>query len=159
MVLSRIKPYRTIEDKIDGVVITFVDIYERKKVESELRKSSERMRRAFEVDTVGVIFFKIDGSGITDANEALRTMSGYTRAELETGLLEWDVITSREWMPRLRQTFADLKETGHTKPYEKEYLRKDGSRWWGLAASSRIDEKEGVKYILDITDRKKAEVS
>ena len=39
-------------------------------------------------------------------------MSGYTRAELETGLLEWDVITPREWMPRLRQTFADLKEPG-----------------------------------------------
>jgi two-component system, chemotaxis family, CheB/CheR fusion protein len=39
----RISPYRTIENVIDGVVITFVDIAEIKKVEMELRKTEQRV--------------------------------------------------------------------------------------------------------------------
>jgi two-component system, chemotaxis family, CheB/CheR fusion protein len=42
--LTRLKPYRTVEDKIDGVVITFVDIGERRRAEDALRESEARMR-------------------------------------------------------------------------------------------------------------------
>ncbi len=42
--LTRFKPYRTIEDKIDGVVVTFVDIGERRRAEDALRESESRMR-------------------------------------------------------------------------------------------------------------------
>jgi two-component system CheB/CheR fusion protein len=42
--LTRLKPYRTVEDKIDGVVVTFVDIGERRRTESALRDSESQMR-------------------------------------------------------------------------------------------------------------------
>jgi two-component system CheB/CheR fusion protein len=42
--LTRLKPYRTVEDKIDGVVVTFVDIGERRRAEDALRDSESRMR-------------------------------------------------------------------------------------------------------------------
>ena len=42
--LTRLKPYRTVEDKIDGVVVTFVDIGERRRAEDALRDSELRMR-------------------------------------------------------------------------------------------------------------------
>jgi len=42
--LTRIKPYRTVEDKIDGIVVTFVDIGERRRAEDALRESESRMR-------------------------------------------------------------------------------------------------------------------
>jgi two-component system CheB/CheR fusion protein len=42
--LTRLKPYRTVEDKIDGVVVTFVDIGERRRAEDALRESESRMR-------------------------------------------------------------------------------------------------------------------
>jgi two-component system CheB/CheR fusion protein len=42
--LTRVKPYRTVEDKIDGVVATFVDIGERRRAEDALRDSESRMR-------------------------------------------------------------------------------------------------------------------
>ncbi len=42
--LTRFKPYRTVEDKIDGVVVTFVDIGERRRAEDSLRESEARMR-------------------------------------------------------------------------------------------------------------------
>jgi two-component system, chemotaxis family, CheB/CheR fusion protein len=42
--LTRLKPYRTVEDKIDGVVVTFVDIGERRRAEDALRESESQMR-------------------------------------------------------------------------------------------------------------------
>jgi two-component system, chemotaxis family, CheB/CheR fusion protein len=42
--LTRLKPYRTVEDKIDGVVVTFVDIGGRRRAEDALRESESRMR-------------------------------------------------------------------------------------------------------------------
>ena len=46
---------------------------------------------------------------------------------------------------------------GRTIPYEKQYIRKDGSRWWALFAATRITADEGVEFIIDITERKLAE--
>ncbi len=154
--LARLKPYRTAEDKIDGVVITFVDISNRKRMETELRKSAERMRRAFEVQTVGVLFFNNSGT-VTEANDAFLQMSGYTREDVKSGLVRWDMMTPAEWMPRSLEAIAELKATGRTTPYEKQYVRKDRTRWWGLFAAARLDENENVKYVLDTTDRKQAE--
>jgi signal transduction histidine kinase len=48
----------------------------------------------------------------------------------------------------------ELKSTGRTTPYEKEYVRKDGSRWWGLFSATSLSENEGVEYIIDITESK-----
>ena len=45
--LARLLPYRTEEDRIGGVVLTFVDISTRKEVELALRTSEERYRRLF----------------------------------------------------------------------------------------------------------------
>jgi two-component system CheB/CheR fusion protein len=42
--LTRLRPYRTVEDKIDGVVVTFVDIGERRRAEDALRESESQMR-------------------------------------------------------------------------------------------------------------------
>ncbi len=43
--LRRITPYRTIEESIDGVVVTFVDITRCKRVEEALHRSEEKLRR------------------------------------------------------------------------------------------------------------------
>jgi PAS domain S-box-containing protein len=51
--------------------------------------------------------------------------------------------------------------TGQTPPYEKQMFRKDGSRWWGLFAPTRISgsglNSECVEFIIDITERKRIE--
>ncbi|WP_198384000.1 hypothetical protein [Roseomonas sp. KE2513] len=45
---------------------------------------------------------------------------------------------------------------GEAVPYEKQYLRKNGSRWWGLFTPRRVGV-EVVEFVLDVTSRKKAE--
>jgi PAS domain S-box-containing protein len=135
---------------------TSIDVTERKRAEEESRESEERLRRAIEIETVGVIFFNTGGS-ITNANDAFLRMSGYSREDLVEGLLRWDKMTPPEWMPHSLKAIEEFKSTGRTIPYEKEYIRKDGSRWWALFAATRLDEEEGVEFIIDITKSKRAE--
>jgi PAS domain S-box-containing protein len=60
--------------------------------EARLRRSEERFRRIAEIETVGVIFFDTEGR-IRDGNAAFLRMSGFTREDLEAGLLRWDALT------------------------------------------------------------------
>ena len=133
-----------------------IDVTERKQADEKLRESEERLRRAIEIETVGVIFFKTDGS-ITNATDAFLRMSGYSREDLAEGLVRWDEMTPPEWMPHSLKAIKEFESTGRTIPYEKEFVRKDGSRWWALFAATRLDEEEGVEFIIDITQSKRAE--
>jgi len=154
--LTRIAPYRTAEDRLAGVVATFIDISRRKRAEDEVRESEACLRRAMEIETVGVLFFTKDGR-VTDANKSFLRMSGYTAADLKTGKLSIEEMTAPEWRTRTAEAIAEFKRTGRTTTYEKEYLRKDGTRWWGLFSANVFSDDLGVKFVLDITDRKKAE--
>jgi len=56
--LARIMPYRTTEDRIAGVVLTFVDITRRKRAEDELRRSEERLRLS--IESANIFTWEID---------------------------------------------------------------------------------------------------
>jgi signal transduction histidine kinase len=60
-------------------------------------------------------------------------------------------------MPQALRAIEEFKATGRTTSYEKEYIRKDGSRWWALFAATRLNEHEGEEFVLDISKRKRAE--
>jgi PAS domain S-box-containing protein len=66
-------------------------------------------------------------------------------------------MTPPEWMPHSLKAIEEFESTGRTIPYEKEYIRKDGSRWWALFAATRLDDEEGVEFIIDITQSKRSE--
>lgn len=138
------------------VALLFTDITQARQADERLRESEERLRRAIEIETVGVIFFRADGA-VTFANDAFLRMSGYTVDDVENGLVRWDTMTPPEWMPRSNQAVDEFLALGRTTPYEKEYFRKNGSRWWGLFTATRVDDEEGVEFIIDISERKRAE--
>src|SRR3954452_8442716 len=129
------------------------DVTARKQAEAVLRQREGQLRSALEIDTVGVIRFDVEGQ-ITAANDAFLKMAGYSREDLEAGSLRWGLLTPPDWMPATLERKRQLATTGITTPYEKQYLRKDGSRWWGLFAPKMLNGREGVEYILDITERK-----
>ena len=52
---------------------------------------------------------------------------------------------------------ADFEVGGRTAPYEQEFIRNDGSRWWALITAKQLDEGEAIAYVTDITKRKLAE--
>jgi signal transduction histidine kinase len=55
---------------------------------------------------------------------------------------------------------AQLAATGICEPFEKEYFRKDGSRVPVLVGAALLEGRpdEGVAFVLDLTERKRAEL-
>jgi PAS domain S-box-containing protein len=150
--LSRALPIRDDDGQIVGWLGTNTDITDRLDAEQKLRDSEERFKRALEIETVGVTFFKTAGA-ITAANDAFFRMTGYSPEDVAAGVVRWDELTASEWMPRFRRAVEEFEATSRISPYEKECLRRDGSRWWGLFAATRVSQTEGVEFVLDVTDR------
>jgi len=132
------------------------DITERRKAEKSLAESEERLRKALMIETVGVLFFDTEGRFL-DANDAFLRMIGYDRETLKQGQLNSAQVTLPEWMPMTLRAFQEVKETGRLSPYEKQLVRPDGTLWWGLFAGTRLGENEAVEFVIDITERKRAE--
>ena len=132
---------------------------ERAHAEEALRESEAQIQKALSIETVGVLFFQLDGH-ITDVNEAFLRMSGYSREEL-LGLEDWGTLTPPEFMAVTSKAAKELAETGETAPYEKQMLNKAGWRWWGLFAPTRLSgdglESQCVEFVIDITERKQTE--
>jgi PAS domain S-box-containing protein len=121
------------------------------------RRAEERFRSIAESGVVAIAFFDTDGA-ITEANDEFLAMVGYSRDELLAGAVRWDRLTPPEWLPRTREAVAQYCRTGRIEPYEKEYFRRDGERFWGLFAGRRIESAgQGVAVVIDITERKRAE--
>jgi PAS domain S-box-containing protein len=134
---------------------------ERARAEDALRESERLLQKAVSVGTVGVLFFDLRGR-VLDANPALQQMSGYTAEELR-GMSDWGQLTPPEFRDATRRATDELANGGVTHPYEKQWLRPDGSRWWGLFAPTRLagsgPDSQCVEFIIDITASKQAEAA
>ncbi len=136
----------------DGNVLGVIrDITERKRNEA-------RFRRLADSNVQGVMFWNTTGE-ILGANDAYLRMIGYTRDELQEGKIRWDAITPGEFEHADRRGAEEVAARGVCTPYEKEYVRKDGSRLPVLVGAASFDDTrhEGVCFVLDLTERKKLE--
>ena len=138
------------------IVGTIRDITDRKLVEEELRRSNERLKLTLETDAVGVLFFKHGGT-LIGANDEFLKMAGYSRAEVESGELNWRMMTPPEWIAGSEAQVAKFAETGRIGPYEKEFICKDGSRRWMLFAGRDLGDGTICEYCIDVTERKRTE--
>ena len=140
-------------------VAVFDVITERKQAEVLIKQSEKRLRAFYESGLVGVVYWNTDGS-ISHANDKYLNMLGYTREELNEGKVNWIESTPPEFKHIDDECIAELMEFGvNRKQYEKEYFRKDGGRIPVMLAGSMLDDerKNGVAYVLDISERKQAE--
>jgi two-component system, chemotaxis family, CheB/CheR fusion protein len=79
----RMRPYRTVDNKIDGIVITFVDVTERRHTEEALRESERQLRqqkRLLELARVPIFMWDADGR-IVEWNRGCEELYGYRREE------------------------------------------------------------------------------
>ena len=141
-----------------------VQVSEREKAEAEVRELARgleaRIRRLVEANVVGIVIWNLDGA-ITAANDAFLSMVQYDREDLASGRVRWTDLTPAEWRDHDERAVADLKATGIFQPFEKEYFRKDGSRVTVLLGGALFEGRgnEGVAFVIDLTDRKRAEAA
>ena len=134
------------------------DVTERRRAEEALRESNARFRRLVESDIIGLTIAHFDGR-ILEANDVFLENTGYTRQEVNAGLVRWETITPPEYREKDREAIALIQETGRCAPREKEYFRKDGSRLPVLIGETMLDRngQTTLCFVLDISQQKESE--
>jgi PAS domain S-box-containing protein len=137
-------------------------VAERQRAEAEVRQLASgletKIRRLVEANVVGIVMFTLEGA-ISGANDAFLQMLQYTQEDLATDNVRWRDISPAEWHNSKERPIAELKETGILRPFETEYIRKDGSRVSVLLGGTLFERggNEGVAFILDLTEQKRTE--
>jgi PAS domain S-box-containing protein len=124
----------------------------------DLADREAKIRRLVDANIIGIFFANREGR-VFEANDAFLRMLGYDREDLAWGRVRWSDLSPPEWRERDQLTRALLDSTGIVPPFEKEYLRKDGSRVPVLVGATLFKQggDEGVAFVLDLTERKRAE--
>jgi PAS domain S-box-containing protein len=140
-----------------GSIVVLVDITERKRAEEALRASNERFNKLQSSNVIGIV--SADSEKIYEANDLFLKMIGYSREDLQQGGIDWRRITPPEFLPASEQARRQLLEAGSLAPFEKEYIRKDGSRIPILIGGTLLerDPMRHICFVLDLTERKKLE--
>ncbi|WP_018327562.1 chemotaxis protein CheB, partial [Rhizobium giardinii] len=158
--LVRMRPYRTIDDKIDGVVVTFVDVTDRRNAEEAAKESAQRLdqeMRLVELSRSPIFVWDMD-DGIKQWNRGSENLYGYSREEAVGKQKEMLLKTT---VPG--SSFAALRETLAEKGRwsgELHHTTKDGQV---LTVETQIelmplgDRRLVLESTRDITDRKRWE--
>ncbi|MEG3841647.1 PAS domain S-box protein [Microcoleus sp. herbarium14] len=154
----RIIPEFAEDNSVETVLAIAREFTEIKQVEAQLRQSEARFRRVVDSNMIGIIFWDINGR-ITDANSAFLKMVNYTRDDLLSGRINWQEMTPPEYLRLDTEKVAELRARNTVVPFEKEYIRSDGSRVPVLLGGALLEgtREFGVSFVLDISDRKHAE--
>ena len=139
-------------------------------LEEALDKAQEGKRRAVEALArfEGVFNSRLVGLTVFDArsgrtlaiNDYLLALIGYTRDEFERGDIDWPDVTAPEYLEAEARIIGELLEQGVAGPFEKEYIRKDGSRFPVLVGVALVESgTEGICFAVDLSDLRRAEAA
>ena len=155
---------------IDGLVIstmcaqlrssqrkTLISFKSLKKTEESLRKSEARLRHAYDSNMMGFVFTDRKGR-VSYCNQYFANMLGRTVEEITSENFDWYEITPSEYFAQRDEVCRLMKANLPIPPYEKEYIRADGTRISALVGVHQLGANEVAGFILDISERKKAEM-
>jgi two-component system CheB/CheR fusion protein len=155
----RILPYRTVENMIDGVVVTFMDITLRKRMEEAVKESEAKYRTLFHQSADSVVLVEAATWKLQEFNARAYEDLGYSCQEFEHCTVhDFFVMESPE---DVRKHIERIVKDGSAS-LETKHRRKDGTLR-DVLVNSRAITMGGEDFILsvwrDITDRKKAQES
>jgi formate hydrogenlyase transcriptional activator len=172
-------PIRDASGNVIGAVLIFRDVSRRRTDEKEkeellrreqeakqelvqtveaLRKSEARFRTIVDSNMIAVCFWNVDGR-VLDANDRYLKLVGYSREDLTSARLNWRDITPKEQWKLDDEAIRQTRRNGACSSYEKEYIRKDGTRVPVLLAHAMLgsSEEQGVACFFDLSERKLVE--
>jgi PAS domain S-box-containing protein len=136
----------------------------RRKAETSLKllqNSEMRFSRLAESNIIGVIVSDMSNGSIMEANDAFLKMVSYEREDLSTNQMNWREMTPPEYILLSERSVEELKTTGVCKPFEKEYIRKNGDRIPVLLGSVALGDTQEkvIGFVVDLSERKQAEAA
>jgi two-component system CheB/CheR fusion protein len=157
--MMRVLPYRTEEDRINGVVITFFNITAHKRSEISLRESEERFRVIVSQTTAGIAQLELNGR-FTLVNRKFCDIVGYD----EQQLLDMTIkdLTYNDDVNKAQDLFERLRTRTLAFDHENRLVRKDKTLRWVNVSMSAIRNQSGnpesvVAVFQDISERKALE--
>ena len=158
--LARIRPYRTTDDRIDGAVLTFVDVTALRRAEENLRAGEERLRIAAET-TKDYAILTVDEQGlITTWNLGASRIFGYEEKEI-VGQPFGTIFTPEDRAAGAAdEELRCAREEGRSMD-ERWHLRKDGSTFFCSGVVTPLEGKMGgyAKIARDMTESKTQQAS
>lgn len=122
-----------------------------------LQASEARLRGLFDLSPVGISLMDYKTGKQLEANDALVAPTGYSHREFMT--LTDRELTPREYAPLMNNAIEQLRTIGRFAPFEKEYIRKDGSRYPILAQGILMKDPSGRDVVWslaeDISERRR----
>ena len=134
------------------------ELEERKRMENALRESEMKYRKLFESSIIGVVISNLDGQ-LLEMNQTFLDMLGYSREDFDTGRVKAKDLTPEKWLMGNAKAIEEVRTFGELAPWEKEYIRKDGSTIPVLLGSTMLDPKKEIvlTFILDNSKQKEIE--
>ncbi|QIK38455.1 PAS domain S-box protein [Caldichromatium japonicum] len=124
------------------------DITERILASRRLQSEEAKFRGLFELSPVGIAMNDFQTGRFLEFNRAANEPTGYTSEEFSQ-LTFWD-LTPKEYLPQELAALESLAKNGYYGPYQKEYIRKDGSRYPVLLNGFKVTTPEGREVIWSI---------
>jgi formate hydrogenlyase transcriptional activator len=134
------------------------DFSDRHERDEKLRRARPRSRPLIAASTIaGIVSGEFDR--IPEANDAFLELVGYTREDLLEGRLHWPNLTPPEYFPLDELAHEEGLRFGACTPFEKELLRKDGTRVPVLVATAvlKLSPFRWISFVQDLRDRDRME--
>jgi PAS domain S-box-containing protein len=124
----------------------------------DVAEREAKIRRLVDANIIGIFIWDSEGR-VLEANDEFLRMVSYDREDLLAGSILWTDLTPSDWRDRNNARIEQRKGGGRLEPFEMEYTRKDGIRVPVLIRGATFEEggNQGVAFVLDLTERKRAE--
>ncbi len=143
---------------LQGYARVVRDFSERHKRDEKLRRSRERVRPVPAESTIaGVVAGEFDR--IPEANDTFLELVGYSREDLRAGRLVWPDLTPKEYVGLDEFAHEEGLRFGACTPFEKELIRKDGTRVPVLVATAvlKLSPFRWITFVTDLRERDRQE--
>ena len=144
--------------QLQGFARVVRDFSERHDKDEKLRRSRARTRPIPAESTIaGVVSGEFDR--IPEANDAFLELVGYSPEDLQSGRLQWSHLTPPEYSALDELAHEEGLRFGACTPYEKELLRKDGTRVPVLVATAvlKLSPFRWITFVQDLRERDRLE--
>ncbi|HET7871198.1 MAG TPA: PAS domain S-box protein [Terriglobales bacterium] len=145
------------ERPMENVIVTVLDVTAHDRAREALKESEARFRDIFELNVIAMDLYDAGGR-VVQANQAFLAMTGYTREEVEAGLLQCEMLVSAEDWPAVAEAKSGALEKGRFTPLLKDIIGRDGSRIPVLLSGGSLAGRSdlGVTFLFDLREQKRA---
>lgn len=150
------------EQLTDGSILWhgyIYDVNEQEQARQTLERNEARLRSLFAFSPIGIALNDYKTGQFIDLNDALLEPTGYTRDEF-VQLSYWE-LTPKKYQEEEEKSLFSMQETGRYGPFEKEYIRRDGSRYpvrlQGMLSTDPDGRKVIWSLVEDISERRRLE--